>query len=168
MTSTPADANLAIEVLKALPTLLVTLFLGGLTVRVAQEQKRIAADQRDIARRKLNLDLFERRLKVFEATWAAASAAVNAEGPTYAPPSMTNLYPEASFLFGPEVEAYMKEVAARMTALAIIRQLVKQRDGYFPPDRTEEHTVVVTWLSEAATTGIREVFAPYLDFSRIR
>lgn len=54
---TPPDSNLAIEVLKALPSLLVTLFLGALTVRVAQEQKRISAQQKDIARRSLNLSL---------------------------------------------------------------------------------------------------------------
>jgi len=32
-----ADAELAIEVLKALPTLPVTLFLGGLTIQIGQE-----------------------------------------------------------------------------------------------------------------------------------
>lgn len=171
----PAEAPLWLELVKAMSSPAVALIIGGATVWIARgqkvisaEQKRIAQDQREIALRKLNLELFERRLKVFEATWSAASDASMTETPFLAPPSMTNLYPEASFLFGPEVEAYMKEVSKQITALAIIRQLTIQRAGHVPPEKISELAAVSTWLHAAASTEIRKIFSPYLDFSHIK
>lgn len=161
-------ADIWLEIVKGLPTALVALLIGVPTVYVAFRQKAIAAEQKRIAQAKLNLDLFERRLKVFEETWSAASAALRSDGPTRAPAAMTNLYPEASFLFEPDVEAYMHEVARKMTELAGIRQMTVQNGDVLPPDKIDEHYKLEAWLFEAATTGVRSRFQPYLDFSKWR
>lgn len=166
--TTPADADLAIEVLKALPTLLVTLFLGSLTVRVAQEQKRISAQQRDIARRNLNISLFEHRIAVFAATRAAASLPFNTQDPCHAPASMTNLYPDAFFLFGPKVEAYMQEIGRHLNELGDIRADTQRRNGYVAPEAVTRQADLMTWLGHAASTGVRDTFSRYLDFADIR
>ncbi|MEQ1544462.1 hypothetical protein [Methyloglobulus sp.] len=98
-----ADCNQVdwyLEFLKVTPTLIVGIIAVIITYQ-----------QRNIAKAKLNLDLFERRLMIFNETWVVASSAIQSVEPIYAPPSFTNLYPEASFLFGGEVETYMKELA---------------------------------------------------------
>lgn len=160
------QADLWVEIAKGLPAALVALVIGAAAAYIAWRQKQIAEEQRTIAKKKLGLDLFDRRLKVFEATWGAASDALRQ--PQHAPPSMTNLYPEASFLFGKEVEAYMKQVAEKMSVLAMIDQMTRSNGDMMPPNRIDEHCAAQTWLTEAALSGIRSVFSPYLDFAEWR
>ena len=158
-----SDVNWGLEILKTVPTAIV----GGIAAYIAWRQAGIAREQRDISTAKLKLDLFERRLAVFHATWEAASRVVQ-EGATYAPASMTNLYPEASYLFGPEVEAYMKEVGSKMTALAMIHQMTERSGNVVPPDKVNERYELETWIGHAASEGIRAIFTPYLDFAHWR
>lgn len=165
---TPPDANLAIEVLKALPTLLVTLFIGGLTVRVAQEQKRIAADQRDIARRKLNLELFERRLRVFDKVRSIADEAESGSLSDESWRELMSIRDEVAFLFGPAVENFIRdEIVAVLDELESVKAETAESDR--PWTTTDERRRQLILALESAARGrMREVFGPYLDFSDIR
>lgn len=161
-----AECSLWMEVLKGLPAAVVALLIGSIAAYIAWRQKEIAEEQRVIAKKKLGLELFERRLKVFEATWSAASDALRQA--QHAPASMTNLYPEASFLFGKEVEAYMRQVAEKMSVLAMIDQMTRNNGDLMPANRIDEYHAAQAWLTEAALTGLRSVFNPYLDFAEWR
>ena len=158
-----SEVNLALETLKIAPT----AFVGAVAVYIAWRQYKVGAEQREIARAKLNLDLFERRLAVFDATWEAASR-LSTNEPSYPPVTFTNLYPQAAFLFGPEVEAYMKMLAAKLTQLAIIADLTSKNGGVVPADRTAERGNLEQWILVAAVDEIRAIFSPYLKFSQWR
>lgn len=158
------EINWGVEFLRALPTFIV----GGIATWIASQQAAVAKEQRRIAQAKLNLDLFHERMKIFEATWSAASSVVQSAEPCYAPSSMTNLLPQASFLFRPEVEEYMKELISQMTKLAVIRASTKSNSNIVPADNIPEHVALETWLGNAARTGIREKFSPYLNFAEWR
>ena len=157
------DVLWGLEFLKVAPTAI----LGGIAAYIAWRQFRTGTEQREIARAKLNLDLFEKRLAVFNETWRAASDVIR-EGSAYPPASMTNLYPLAAFLFGPEVEEYMKELAEKMTRLGTIDQLTVQNGSVVPPDLIDERARHWDWISHAAIEGIRSKFSPYLGFSQWR
>ena len=88
------QVNWGLEVLKVVPTFIVGCIAAG----ISWQQRNIAKEQSSTAKAKLNLDLFKRRLEIFEETWGAASIVIQSGEPIFAPLSMTNLYPEASFL----------------------------------------------------------------------
>ena len=111
-----------------------------------------------------NIDLFEKRIAIFNETWEAASSTHVTSEPIMPKPSFTNLFPQASFLFGPEVEQYMKELGSNMVKLATIRQSTKANSSVVPADRISEQLELENWISNAAIKGIREKFSPYLNF----
>jgi hypothetical protein len=156
------QVNCFLELLKVTPTLIV----GIIAAIIAWQQSKTAKEQRIIAKAKLNLDLFERRLKVFEATWEAASLAANNGATIIPPPSMTNLYPTASFLFGVEVEAYMKELAGKITEFGTILELTRRNGGHVPPESINEMKELQYWIGMAAVEGVRNIFSPYLSFGQ--
>lgn len=156
-----ACVNWGLELLKVTPTIIVAV----MALSISRAQKNIAADQRDIAKAKLNLDLFERRMKVFDVTWGAASRCVNSATPEGAPIELTNLLPTAGFLFGPEVETYMRQLVHDINELAICAQVTRQRGNIMDPDRIDRWTELNLSIVNAATDGIRQVFGPYLNFA---
>ncbi len=173
---TPCDFPLWLELVKALSAPIVAGIIGVATLvvsfgqkSISSEQKRIAQQQKDVAEAKLKLELFEERLAIFLATWEAASSPLQSSEPRFAPPQFTNLFPKASFLFGAEVEKYMRfEVASRMSTLATIRMKTAQNSGIVPPDDLVVLAELEGWFVDAATSGVRAVFAPYLDMSKWR
>lgn len=176
--------NWWLEVLKIAPTAIV----GCITVYIAWRQHRIAAAQaktaeavaavaasqrdiaqaqRDIAEARLKLDLFARRLEVFDAAWGAASSVLDSGNePAYPQPTFTNLLPAAKFLFGPDVHDYLSRLSRDMIELATIK-LMYQREGRFQnDDQLRKHTDLECRIADAAMSGVKDIFAPYLDFGR--
>lgn len=105
------QVNWLLELAKITPTFII----GLIAVYIAWRQW-------ETARAKLNLDLFARRLEVFDKTWGAASSLNQKPDPVYPSVEFTNLLPEASFLFGAEVEEYMRVLIDKMNRLANIYQ----------------------------------------------
>lgn len=81
---------------------------------------------------------------------------------------MTNLYPDAFFLFGFAVEAYMQEVACHLDELGDTRVETRRLNGYVPPEFVTRQRYLMTWLGDAASNGVRDTFAGYLDFADTR
>jgi hypothetical protein len=159
------QVNWGLEVLKVVPTFIVAC----IAVYIAFRQSKTAEEQREIAKAKLNLDLFTRRLDVFTKTWDAASSVSQSKEFRYAPISMTNLYPEASFLFGSDVEVYMKELARKMNNLASMREQTERNNDFpIPADKNNEILELESWIFNAAAKGIRNTFSPYLNFGQWR
>ncbi len=155
------EGSISFEWAKSAPTTLVALVIGCLAGYIAYNQWRVA-------KAKLNLDLFERRYAVFEATWTELSQAIQAHEVRMTNPDFTNLLPKAQFLFGPEIREYMFEVSSKIGELWIIQRKTKANNSVVPADQIDKDIELLNWLSKHAMEDCRARFAPYLDFQRWR
>ncbi len=113
-----SQQQLWFEIAKLVVTSMVTLIAAGFAVRIAASQRDIARRQAGIAEEakrvataKLNLDLFEKRLAIFNATWEQIDLSARGELYEYRHLALWfNKIHEAAFLFGTDVEAYFKDV----------------------------------------------------------
>jgi hypothetical protein len=165
-----------------LPLLIVTTILGFLTIRIANAQKNIAATQRDIAAEskrvaeaKLKLDLFQRRLVIFDATWELLSWAMRME-PSDAylrtlrqkRVTVQNLGPESTFLFGPEIRHYLDQVQVQIIGYESRARATMANNNVMPANQIEADHAYARWVAEEAAGGAQEKFSPFLDFSNWR
>jgi hypothetical protein len=73
--------------------------------------------------------------------------------------------PKAAFLFGPDIEAYMKEISNNRTKLWTIDRKTEANGNVLPPNEIAEHTALLSWFIQEAGEGVKLKFARYLDFS---
>lgn len=167
------STQLLLEIAKLLVTTLasgVAAFFGiriALSQRnIAHQQARTASAQREIAQAKLQLDLFDRRYAMFEALWEflsnTTSSSVSQPTGTYA--EFTNLIPKSRFLFGPEVEAYMRLVHRKRLELDSLHAQIRSQGGVvLSQEQTAQLTDLQTWFFNEASECSKR-FAKYLDF----
>lgn len=148
------------ELLKGLPTALVALLVGSIAAAIAYRQYRVA-------RAKLNLDLFERRYAVFEATWSYLSSPIR-PGESAFSTQLSNLIPQAAFLFGREMEAYLRLIVSNLVELRTIELKTSARQNIMAPEDIDRHTALTNWFLEEATKGARIRFGAFLDFEEWR
>ena len=153
--------SISFEWAKAAPTIFFTVVLGVVAAYVAVHQWRVA-------KAKLNLDLFDRRYAIFEATWTELSQSIQTQNVRITNPAFTNLLPKAQFLFGPEIRDYMLEVSNQIGQLWVIQQKVKANNNIIPQDMISKDQDLTKWLADHAMTECRARFAPYLDFRNWR
>lgn len=159
------NGSLTFELVKGLPTTLVAVFVAY----VAWRQYQVASEQRRVARAKLNLDLFDRRLRIFRATelflFESLPGVIPSpkDGQTF-----IELFAEASFLFEVEVEAYMRRVMNLRADVAMIRRMNDAQSTAGKPQLIEQEAEAVRSITVEYADGCRTVFAPYLDFSEWR
>jgi hypothetical protein len=149
---------LCFELAKGVPAALVALIIGLVAAGIAWRQYQVA-------RAKFKLDLFEKRYDIFFKTWGHLSSMINnGLGPT--PLSdFDNEGPKAAFLFGSDIEAYMKEVSSNRIKLWTVAQATTANGGVLPPKHIAEHTALLEWFFQEGSEGVKKKFAPYLDFS---
>ena len=142
-----------------MPAALVALIIGGVATWIAYNQYMVV-------RAKLNLDLFEKRHHIFQRTWVCLSE-VYAENPPKRLQDFTNLIPEASFIFGKNIETYMKEISNKLIEFNILNIKI-QNAANVQLDETDiaRNAELATWLLNEASTGSKEIFSEYLDFSK--
>lgn len=156
-----ATGSVSFELIKVLPAALISLVLGYVAFLVQRHQANVATA-------KLNLDLFDRRYKIFEATWSELSNAVQNESAQMSNSSFTNLFPTAEFLFGKEIRAYMQEVSKNCTNLWMIQQKTRTNQNIVPQNLINDQTDLTNWFFKQASDDCRGRFGPYLDFSKWR
>ena len=160
------NESLIIELVKGIPAAFVALIVGSIAAFIAWRQYRVADEQKRVARAKLNLDLFDRRLKIFQttATFMSQSMTNTLDSPTV----FLSTFAEVSFLFGSEVADYME--LARVTGfdLSEIRRRAKAHDRSVMPEDVERNKALLRWFSAQISDGCRCKFAPYLDFGEWR
>ena len=150
------------ELVKVLSPAFVALVIGVIAARITYNQYLVA-------QAKLKLDLFERRFKVFQLTWNAAldtarrGARVQERDDLFTP--FNSFIPEAAFLFGKDIEAYIHELASNWTALHKLEtkdwESMHSTDSRSPPGLLE----LRVWFSEQANKGVKSRFSAYLDFA---
>ena len=144
------------QVAKALQALL-TPAIGIATVVVAVIASRIQRQQAETNRRQYRLALFEKRMKVFEATQTLIATIIRD-----ATIDLNQLFQflretrDASFLFGPEIVEYMDDLYRRGTELRA-RELVNRQEDI--ERRTE---LPDNFARESARAAER--FMKYVDF----
>lgn len=156
------NGSLSFELVKGLPTTLVAIFVAW----VAWRQYRVASEQKRVARAKLNLDLFDRRLRIFRATEQFLMNSF--PGAPKDKTDFTDLFAEASFLFESDVEAYMRLALKKRGELVTINLRATANNGMVRPEDIARDTELVQWFTGEHGGGCRLVFAPYLDFSEWR
>ncbi len=94
-------------------TIFASIVAVGVTGYFAWHQRNIAHQQKEIAKNKLRLDLFDRRYKAFESIFPYYNALVGWKGTDEQKEARTNFfmaYHQSGFLFGGSVESIFKEL----------------------------------------------------------
>ena len=148
-----------LELAKGLPAAFVAFIIGCIAAR-------IAFNQYSVARAKLNLDLFDKRHHIFQKTWELLSQ-VSRPNVAAMRLDFTNLIPEASFIFGKNIETYMYEISNKLIEYDTLN--VKMQNIAIHPvseDVPNRIAELADWFYNEASTGSRVVFSEYLDFSK--
>lgn len=169
-----SEPDLFIEVLKVAPALILTglVGIGGLAIAsrqadIAGKQAAIAASQAEVARARLKLDLFEKRYEVFYLAWGFMSSAMMEGIPNDMSDSkFTNMIPQAGFLFGPEIEDYLRLAAQNWTELWVIGQRLRANPDSVSAADHDRRVELMIWFSEEARGGAKRRFSGYLDFAQ--
>ena len=139
-------------------TLLVGLFVGF-----------IALQQWRLARRKLQLDLFDRRYKVYDATKKFLSVIlIKAD---FQDAQLFEFYggtSDAEFLFDKDIVEYLAEIRKRALDMRLHQQLFTPLPvGEERSRHVEANSNQLLWLTEQLT-AMKTVFSPYLSFAKIK
>jgi hypothetical protein len=151
-----------IALVQGIPTALVALTVGIVGSYIAYRQA-------SVAKAKLKLDLFEKRYPIFQQTWeimsetALRGTRVRHYG--FGNP-FSNFMPQARFLFGKNVEAYLSNAVNRWAELHGYEG--EREDALAAAQHAARVAELKGWFHQQASTGLRELFDPYLDFEKWR
>ena len=156
------EINWIIELLKITPSIII----GLIAALIAWQQAEISKEQKQIAQAKLKLDLFLKRLAVYEEVSRLVDAAKNLDDIYEAAPAIKRLIEishETTFLFGYEVNDMIKKMALAVTDLAKGIKATAANDNVVP----EQVLPLIRRANEFfENVDIESVFRPYLDLSQ--
>ena len=168
-----AYGSMLVTLLAAIAAGFISWRLGKGQLRIARAQATTAIEQRDIARDKLRLDLFEERFECYKAVEAFSTKYASRGLKQFDDEMLRGLWEfdkhlsKAYFLFPSDIHGYLNELRDRATK---IPQLAAVRDSGDPQSRqlaiTQGYDLLRELLSE--TTRAREIFSLYLSFGHIR
>lgn len=148
----------------------IDVFSALLTPVIAAIAVYIAYQQWQTNRRRLELDLYERRLRVYQAVTRFVGKVVRDVSPDFQ--DLSELWgstAEADFLFGSDVRDYLKELTTRAANLR--RWNNEYRDNQQVPPEGYDHVRVVEgmhqeteWFADQLEKA-RQLFAKYLNLT---
>jgi hypothetical protein len=147
---------------------------GCLVPLIAAIVAYVAIREYVVSRNRLKLDLWEKRYGVFTATMNLLAAVVReADCSDEERSKFARGMAGKEFLFGAEVTEYLQEQVWKKSVDLYGHRRKLGPEGGLPvgPERTkvsEENRVLLNWFSEQLTSGARQVFAPYLDFGKVK
>lgn len=124
----------------------------------------IAVQQYILAKAKLKLDLFERRLKIFNALEVFLATI---QKPDIGFSDLNNFHyetSESSFLFGDDVRDYLENVSKKAAQLHAVSLRCRANGNIVQLDDMDLHTELTEWVISQRLGGAREVFRKYLSF----
>ncbi len=152
---------------------MIELLNAALTPLIAIIVAYIAYQQYRVNRLRLSLDLFERRLNVFEAVQDFLSAIVKAgKVDTARAVSFRSQASQAAFLFGEDITGYLDTLYKKALALMRVGDELYPQDGSpgLPrgPEREEaakKKTELLKWLGDQLTES-EKIFKQYIGVLR--
>ena len=145
------------DLLKGLPAAFVALIIGLIAAGIAWRQYQTA-------KAKLKLDLFEKRYAIFEQVWGCLSAVVQGELEDHPSTAFSNIIPQTGFLFGSDIQAYLKDIVAKRIDLKMIESKARANSNVVLQEDIGNRLALMQWFADEATTGCKAKFAPWLDF----
>jgi hypothetical protein len=154
-----APGSIRFELIKGLPAAFVTLIIGGIAAGITWRQYQVA-------KAKLQFDLFEKRYAIFHQVWVIFSEVVfdgtrKKNYAFYTP--FNNLLPEAAFLFGKNIEMYLTEAAKKWTELKAAETEIEGQ-GTTSQQSIDKQRELTNWFEEQGSRGIKQIFGCYLNF----
>jgi hypothetical protein len=141
-------------------------------VAVAVVATKIQRHQAAVAQAKLKLDLFEKRYAIFLETWQIMSEVgtngtrgENAKRYGFGTP-FSNFTPQAGFLFGKEVQAYLSDAVDKWIELHGLEG--EREDAAARAQHAARVRELKEWFFNQAKTGLKDLLGPYLDFGEWR
>ena len=153
---------ICIAIIQGIPAGLVTLTIGIVAGVMAHRQAAVAEG-------KLKLDLFEQRFPIFQETWEIMSLVVmkgTREKNYGLSHPFANFTPRARFLFGEDVGDYLSKAASNWIELNGYEG--ECDDAVSRAQHAARVAELKRWFHEQASTGVKDVFAPYLSFEKWR
>jgi hypothetical protein len=154
------QGTMCFEWMKGLPTVLVALVFGGIAAGITWRQYKVA-------QAKLKLDLFERRFKIFHQVWEIVSATFSqgAGQPRFSGVGLgtpfNNFRPEAAFLFGKGIVAYIDELGKKWGQYRAHEGLRDEEAA----KNADQGKALQHYFFEQADHGVKDRFSPFLDFA---
>lgn len=142
---------------------------GFVTLTVGIVGGIIAYRQAAVAKAKLKLDLFEKRYPIFQQTWEIMSEVVmkgTREKNYGLSHPFASFMPQARFLFGKEVDAYLSDAVSKWAELHGYEG--EREDRHAAAQHAARVRELKNWFHEQASTGLKALFGPYLDFEKWR
>ena len=150
-------------------TIIASIITGVIVVYFAVHQKNIAFQQKEIAKEKLRLDLFDRRYKSYESIFDFYNALIDWSGTDNQEASFKRffrVYQESKFLFGYEVETIFKEIldlGAKVRGFKENRDTFKSDPEFFHQQFMKTNDILINDFD----TKLRELTnaaQPYIGF----
>jgi hypothetical protein len=146
----------------------IQIIIAILLAYIAWQNYRINKGGLRIQKDKLRLDLFDRRLKVFESCRQLISFIV-----TNGKPTREELYKfyvgsaEAGFLYGDEIDSYIEEMSNKGLRLIQVMEFLREKIYTSEEQKLkfiDESDVLFFWFTGQHKAS-RELFKKYLHFS---
>jgi hypothetical protein len=139
-------------------------FWKAITILIAAWATWTAWQQHRVARDKLRLDLFDKRLAVFQEVKHAITAAYERNEVDLL--RYKQAVASSAFLFGSDVHAYLGEVLEKLIQVKEYSGNVRLSAAMYP-DNAPKEILLVKWLKAQPDRSV-EVFSPYMSFSKAR
>lgn len=136
--------------------------------KIAERQAETARQAKEVATAKLNLDLFERRMAIFEHAWSVIGYAAVGEPYDFAKLGMLqNKLHEAGFLFGSDIEEYLLDLRSNAIEEQQLLIRINKEGPYVDQSVRDQHNKLKEWFLNESKE-IRTPFLPYMSFEKWR
>jgi hypothetical protein len=140
-------------------TAFVALAIGIPTLLIAYNQYRVGAA-------KLKFELFDKRYAIFQKTWEILSEVVmkgTREKHYGLATPFNNFLPEASFLFGKDIQDYLNDLSTKWTERYGL-EAEKDGQGVDRAANAARESALKEWFFKQASSVAKEKFGRYLNF----
>lgn len=164
-----------IEEAKLIVTSIITVVAAGFGIAIQMGMKKIADRQAatarqamDVATAKLKLDLFEKRMAIFEQAWSVIGYAAAGKSYDFARLGvLQNKLHEAGFLFGKDIEEYLLNLRAKAIKEQNLLIQINKEGVYVDQSVRDQHKELQEWFLQESH-NIRIPFLPYMSFEKWR
>jgi uncharacterized protein YebE (UPF0316 family) len=164
-----------LEEAKLIVTSVIAIVAAGFGIAIQMGMKRIAVRQAETARQamdvataKLKLDLFEKRLAIFQQAWSVIGYAASGRPYDFAKlGALQNKLHEAGFLFGKDIEEYLLNLRSKAFEEQQLLTRIDKEGMYVDQSVRDQHKILQEWFLQESK-NIQTPFLPYMSFEKWR